>query len=190
MKLVLLQILAAISALASAAATAQKDETIITEMDITRVDEAVDFELDENAPLPYPEAPMEWTGEVVSGAGLVTLEGSLEEIGDQIREINPQYFETDHSNETIVEAADGLNKRQVGGCSPRGINVAVSCNTRFGTVRGRDISNGLSYLGQMGGCLTQQANRCGRISCSYNSAIYNCAAVSLLESSYTFVPKR
>lgn len=156
MKLVLISILAAITALTTA--------TPVTEVE----------------PLPFEEGPMQWTGEVIDGEGLITLEGSLPEIMDQIKTINPQYFDTDHSNEVVSD--DGLTKRQVGGCEPRGIDVDIMCDVPYGTVHGKDLRAGLSYLGPMswrsGGCMTQRANRCGRISCSYNTAIFVCADVS------------
>ncbi|KAI7228232.1 hypothetical protein KC330_g8019 [Hortaea werneckii] len=124
----------------------------------------------DRVPEGYEIVPAKWTGEVVPGEGPVTLEGCVESLREQILVINPDYFK----NQDSTSALSTLAARTIGGCGGRAIGKNVQCGVPYGTVHGSDISSGLVYLSNIGGCMTLGGNQCSRVSCSYNSGIFAC----------------
>ncbi|KAI7309610.1 hypothetical protein KC315_g12920 [Hortaea werneckii] len=148
MKLSVIQLLAAANALAYGSP--------LTEVD--------------SVPEGYEIVPAKWTGEIVPGEGPVTLEGCVESLREQILKINPDYFK----NQDKTSASSTLAARTIGGCRGRAIGKNVQCGVPYGTVHGSDISSGLVYLSNIGGCMTLGGKQCSRVSCSYNSGIFAC----------------
>lgn len=128
----------------------------------------------DSMPEGYEIVPAKWTGEVVPGEGPVTLEGCVESLREQILNINPDYFK----NQDSTSASSTLAARTIGGCGGRAIGKNVQCGVPYGTVHGSDISSGLVYLSNIGGCMTLGGKQCSRVSCSYNSGIFACNDVS------------
>lgn len=127
-----------------------------------------------SVPEGFELVPAKWTGEVVPGQGPITLEGCVESLREQILKINPDYFK----NQDSTSAPSALAARQIGGCGGRAISKNIQCGVPYGTVHGSDISSGLVYLSNIGGCMTLGGNQCSRVSCSYNSGIFACNDVS------------
>ncbi|KAI6791476.1 hypothetical protein KC360_g8361 [Hortaea werneckii] len=124
----------------------------------------------DSVPEGYEIVPAKWTGEIVPGEGPVTLEGCVESLREQILEINPDYFK----NQDSTSAGSALAARTIGSCGGRAISKDVRCGVPYGTVHGKDISSGLVYLSNIGGCMTLGGKQCSRVSCSYNSGIFAC----------------
>ncbi|RAK78812.1 uncharacterized protein BO72DRAFT_457416 [Aspergillus fijiensis CBS 313.89] len=127
------------------------------------------------APLPgYGVEEFSWEMETSPGGPTVILSGTVQEIYAELIKINPTYdgdFAELAANNTLAaenhvdtSSSSSLHKRN-----------DVTCNNYPQAIR-RRIEEGISYLRGVSG---QPRNgpgpgNCGRVSCSYNSAIWWC----------------
>ncbi|CCF35349.1 hypothetical protein CH063_01288, partial [Colletotrichum higginsianum] len=125
----------------------------------------------------------EWDLEVTPGGEVVTLNGTVEQVVAQLRELNPNYdsdFGLDLPSAEDAEllaslvsedvASDGLEKRT----DFSGRNYI--CRGRWGNASARAIYSGIRYLRGIGGKprLPAGPSVCSRVSCSYNAGIQWC----------------
>lgn len=98
------------------------------------------------------------------------MNGTVQEVYSQLKAINPN-FETDFPPIQINDTkTDGLEKRDNILCDPFSDLASASA-----------ISSGINYLRGVPGTPTNGPGpgNCGRVSCSYNSAIWWCNDVSM-----------
>lgn len=125
----------------------------------------------------------EWEVEVKPGGDTVVLNGTIQEVHTQLLELNPNW-DTDFKD-------DGLDKREAdfgdwaddtAGLDKRANfnGASYNCWGRWGAVSREHIQSGINYLRRVRGKPRAGAgpSKCGRVSCSYNSAIYWCNDVS------------
>ncbi|GAM35627.1 hypothetical protein TCE0_017r04105 [Talaromyces pinophilus] len=115
----------------------------------------------------YNIVDIEWEVQVTAGGPTVNVTGTVEEVYAHLKTINPD-FETefppiDHKNSIEARAAD----------------YSVSsyfCQGRWAGCSWSRIQQGISYLDGVPGRPSNGPGpgNCGRVSCSYNSAIYWC----------------
>lgn len=129
-----------------------------------------------SAPIPgYSIFIPEWEVEVTPGGEKVLLNGTVEEVYHELVKLNPNY-DVDFADQ-FAERKRDLAKRDLFpqdrvGCNP-GPNNWDLC--RLGAIEeGIDYLKGLSGHPRNGG----GPGACGRVSCSYNAAIYWCNDVS------------
>ncbi|KAH6693947.1 hypothetical protein F5X68DRAFT_258737 [Plectosphaerella plurivora] len=121
----------------------------------------------------------EWEVEVTPGGETVVLNGTIEEVHTQLLKLNPTWDadfpdndldkrQTDFSDWSDGSAA--LQKRTDFS------NSQYNCFGRWGFVDREHIQRGINYLSRVTGRPRNGAGpgNCGRVSCSYNSAIYWC----------------
>ncbi|KAI1075520.1 hypothetical protein F5B20DRAFT_585116 [Whalleya microplaca] len=122
-------------------------------------------------PRDYTLSNITWTGAVFEGGSNETFTGtSLQDIEAQIQAVNPSFDwanknSTDESYKTANEGYYGEVR-----CNIPGYKAAVSTH----------ILEGIDYLSRLtGDCTAGPADgsgkgNCGRVSCSWNSAIFYC----------------
>ena len=124
----------------------------------------------------------EWEVEVFPGGDLRRFSGTVEEVHAQLLELNPNW-DTDYpggNNVDSTAAADdeltSLAKRTDFGGSQ------YFCRGRWAEADYMRVNEGIRYLRRIGGRPTNGAGpgNCGRVSCSYDAAIYWCNDVSHL----------
>ncbi|KAL4733705.1 hypothetical protein BDV11DRAFT_175437 [Aspergillus similis] len=130
------------------------------------------------APIPgYGVEDFTWEMDTTPGGPTVLLNGTVQEIYAELLKINPSYdgdfadtlaaaqamAETETKSETEAGAAS-LHKR-----------LPVTCNNYDEAIT-RRIREGITYLRGVSGRPTNGPGpgNCGRVSCSYNSAIWWC----------------
>ncbi len=122
----------------------------------------------------YEIVDVEWKVEVEPGKEPVILKGTVQEVAAKIQEINPDFHidiapesEPD-SPETSANPATEVVKRWT--------YESYFCFGRWGGARRDAIWEGMQYLHGVKGepRLGGGWGVCGRVSCSYNSAIYWC----------------
>lgn len=101
-----------------------------------------------------------WVGPAFPGGENVNVTGTVPEIVEQLKAMNPN-FEPPKTQTT-----------------ERSTNppVKVLCND-YGSISFAALQNGITYLDSLGGglaCNGPGPGNCGRISCSYNTAIWWC----------------
>jgi hypothetical protein len=114
-----------------------------------------------------------WEVETSPGGSKVTVTGTVQDVVAQLSTINPNWKEDFNVTEPKVQE--------------RALNfpfTSVLCMIRlgeWGTANPYAIYDGINYLKGVPGrpTLGPGPGRCGRVSCSYNSAIYWCNDVSL-----------
>ncbi|KAI8219424.1 hypothetical protein K4K54_009529 [Colletotrichum sp. SAR 10_86] len=119
------------------------------------------------APIPgYGVYVPEWEVQATPDGPTVLLSGTVEEVVDQLQELNPEYEEL--LNTTIAQSA-ALDKRTDFSGSK------VVCGNFPKANRDR-LYAGVGYLRGVGGRPWNAAGpgTCGRVSCSWNSAIWWC----------------
>ncbi|KAH7349739.1 hypothetical protein B0T11DRAFT_332784 [Plectosphaerella cucumerina] len=121
----------------------------------------------------------EWEVEVKPGGDTVVLNGTIQEVHAQLLDLNPNWdtdFKDDDLDKREADFGDwaddtaGLDKRaNFNGAS-------YNCWGRWGAVSREHIQSGINYLRRVRGKPRAGAgpSKCGRVSCSYNSAIYWC----------------
>lgn len=115
--------------------------------------------------------PIEWEVQATPGGTTVKLTGTMESVHEQLLKINPNY-------EAEFEAAAPENDREGSELSKR-TDFSTSKYTCFGPFRGAlsgDVQKGIDYLRKVPGKPTNGPGpgNCGRVSCSWNAAIYWC----------------
>ncbi|KAB8272197.1 hypothetical protein BDV30DRAFT_133364 [Aspergillus minisclerotigenes] len=123
------------------------------------------------APIPgYGVQDFSWEVETTPGGEKVVLNGTIQEVYTELLKINPRFdgdfAEYAAKNELARRdnSASSLNKRN-----------DVKCNNYQQAIR-RRIEEGIRYLHSVPGQPTNGPGpgNCGRVSCSYNSAIWWC----------------
>ncbi|KAF6802043.1 hypothetical protein CSOJ01_11865 [Colletotrichum sojae] len=114
----------------------------------------------------------QWEVQATSGGETLLLSGTVEEVRAQLLEINPEYEASFGLNSTAPNKAvmeDTLQRDDVFK------NAPVNCEGFEGADRDA-IARGARYLMDVSGKPANGAgpNNCGRVSCSWNSAIWWC----------------
>lgn len=133
---------------------------------------------DVESPIPgYGVFVPSWEISATPGGPKIILNGTAQEVHDQLLELNPNFDEDFGLHEPITEGSDtsddaaGLTKRNI---FPG--NAGYNCFGRWGFVFTDTLWDGIDYLRRVGG---QPSNgpgpgNCGRVSCSYRTAIHWC----------------
>ncbi|KAF7717462.1 Uncharacterized protein PECH_000489 [Penicillium ucsense] len=110
-----------------------------------------------------------WEVESAPGSEKVVLNGTVQQIVAQLREINPN-FDTDFGLDKADEEEQAHTESQL---TKRGDSWL--CNI-FNGARQADITNGIKYLRGVSGQPTAGPGpgNCARVSCSYAAAIWWC----------------
>ncbi|KAI7363522.1 hypothetical protein KC354_g6418 [Hortaea werneckii] len=117
--------------------------------------------------LPLPEADMSYIGPAFDGGDDVEVQGTIESVAAQLREINPDWHPGVVGKNTPSKT-DSAKRAEI---SP------PLCNDDLGGqryARTAILSNGADYLKGLSGVLRQPARSCGRVSCSYDAGVTFC----------------
>ncbi|KAI7183849.1 hypothetical protein KC363_g8017 [Hortaea werneckii] len=117
--------------------------------------------------LPLPEADMSYIGPAFDGGGDVEVQGTIESVAAQLREINPDWHPGVVGKNTPSKT-DSAKRAEI---SP------PLCNDDLGGqryARTAILSNGADYLKGLSGVLRQPPRSCGRVSCSYDAGVTFC----------------
>lgn len=134
-----------------------------------------------DAPIPgYDVVTIPWSLSPSPGAPAETFEGTVEEVLSSVLEKNPHFYQdfgiSDH------EATNTTPKRDESGLIEKRDTVNCNPNPNWHSAYLNGIQQGISYLRGVPG----QPQRgpgpgsCGRVSCSYQCAIWWCNDVSLI----------
>ncbi|KAI6914266.1 hypothetical protein KC318_g765 [Hortaea werneckii] len=117
--------------------------------------------------LPLPEADMSYIGPAFDGGDDVELQGTIESVAAQLRDINPDWH----------PGVVGKNTPSKTDTAKRAEISPPLCNDDLGGqryARTRILSNGADYLKGLNGNCRQPPRSCGRVSCSYDAGISFC----------------
>ncbi|KAF9870467.1 hypothetical protein CkaCkLH20_12134 [Colletotrichum karsti] len=128
------------------------------------------------------EAPIEgysvfvpqWEVQATPGGETLIMSGTVQEVLDKLRKANP-YYDDSFLNEFNVTASE--ENEQTEALRPRADFTGAPANCDPWELAGRNrIYQGIEYLERIGGKPHNAAGpaACGRVSCSYNSAIEIC----------------
>ncbi|RMX87630.1 hypothetical protein D0868_14951 [Hortaea werneckii] len=139
--------------------------------------------------LPLPEADMSYIGPAFDGGDDVELQGTIESVAAQLRDINPDWHpgvvgkNTPSKTDTAKRAEVSPNTTLLS----KGFAEVIAdkfdqispplCNDDLGGqryARTRILSNGADYLKGLNGNCRQPPRSCGRVSCSYDAGISFC----------------
>jgi hypothetical protein len=126
-----------------------------------------------DVPEGYGVETIEWDVQVTPNGKFVTLNGTLEEVHAELLELNPRWDEDFLTDETEDEINPLAKRTDFYGSK-------TVCQKFGSSARFTPIQNGIKYLRGVKGnprAGPGPAN-CGRVSCSYNSAIWWCNDVS------------
>ncbi|OAQ72120.1 hypothetical protein VFPPC_00169 [Pochonia chlamydosporia 170] len=132
----------------------------------------------------YSIVDLEWEVEVSPGGPMQTFTGPIEKVVSELVKINPTYLQ-DYKipNATEARMNRANNPRSVDGFEQRSsleardkFGFTPSCTHRWTPCDAWIISDGVIYLRGVKGKPKNGPGpgNCGRVSCSYNSAIYWC----------------
>ena len=136
---------------------------------------------------------LEFVGPAFSGGENVTLHGTPEDIYNQLVDLNPDYSqdfpeepEKEDSGETGTDA-DSNDDDFVRGDYDK--YHWIKCDTSRRADHGR-IREGIKYLSKIKGECAISGNRCSRVSCSHESAVWWCNIVRFhVAFAYMSAPK-
>ncbi|RMZ00278.1 hypothetical protein D0860_08042 [Hortaea werneckii] len=117
--------------------------------------------------LPLPEADMSYIGPAFDGGDDVELQGTIESVAAQLREINPDWH----------PGLVGKNTPSKTDTAKRAEISPPLCNDELGGQRDARtfyLDRGASYLQGLSGNCRQPPRSCGRVSCSYNAGVTFC----------------
>lgn len=138
-----------------------------------------------------PLLPMIFTGPVTPGGPDVELQGTAQEIYQQVLELNPSYDPWDFPDFQASMAADGVTKAQWDAELANGTVAAMrsptnslearqsfDCNWGGWVRTWGDCIEGLDYLRRLGTAWCRApAQACSRVSCSWGCGIFLCSQV-------------
>lgn len=118
----------------------------------------------------------EWEVEVSPGGPLVNLSGTIEEVHTELLKLNPDWdthYLAEKETRGIADTTSSIQKRSFDLSS-------YFCGGRWPACLWAEIRHGVSYLRGVQGRPVNGAGpgNCGRVSCSYDSAIWWCNDVS------------
>ncbi|KAE8421910.1 hypothetical protein BDV36DRAFT_280240 [Aspergillus pseudocaelatus] len=127
---------------------------------------------------PFEKLPITaptWEVEVTPGGDKITLSGTVQEVHAQLLKLNPNYDNDFPAKRS--EESSSLMKRDF---KYEKYYCWGEDGWHYARKRGDsgDLQDGIDYLNSIGGTPGQSAGSCGRVSCSYNMAIYWCNANS------------
>ncbi|KAJ4205006.1 hypothetical protein NW759_014672 [Fusarium solani] len=119
----------------------------------------------------------EWEVEVTPGGPTTVLNGTIEEVHNELLQLNPDWDEEYIGNSTAD--AGEINERDAGFrllARTDFSDAAYRCGGRWPKCRTTFISQGIYYLRSVKGKPRNGPGpgNCGRVSCSFNSAIWWC----------------
>ncbi len=140
----------------------------------------------------YAIVPMTWDVKVRPDEESIQLEGTAQEVYRRLVELNPNY-DVDFANATSADdAGEGELQRRT---DFRNSNIICSDRSPpyapFGRMDARSYYEANNYLGRLKGSPTLDAGPrvCGRVSCSYDGAVYVCNDVSPLTPACLLSPR-
>lgn len=115
------------------------------------------------------------------GGDKVTLNGTVQEVHAQLLKLNPNY-DSDFPAKRSEEPSS-LTKRDF---KYEKYYCWGEDGWHYSRKRGDsgDLQDGIDYLNSIGGTPKEAPGSCGRVSCSYNMAIYWCNAVRYSSSRF------
>lgn len=119
------------------------------------------------------ENPVQWEVQAFKDGPVLTLSGTVQEMHSQLLEINPNYNADFELDTKLAARADLPVKRT-------NFNGAHTICGNFASTTVDNLDNGINYLRRVGGRphMNGGPGACGRVSCSYNTAIWWCNDVS------------
>ncbi|OAQ72121.1 hypothetical protein VFPPC_00170 [Pochonia chlamydosporia 170] len=125
-----------------------------------------------NAPIPgYGIVDIQWEIETKPGGPTVQINGTIEQAVAQLHKINPNFSKDYNLNDATADGGDEHDKRAA---QPNDFDV--KCFGRWVATVSKWINEGVKYLKGVKGQPTNGPGpgNCGRVSCSYDSAIWWC----------------
>ncbi|PFH59766.1 hypothetical protein XA68_11897 [Ophiocordyceps unilateralis] len=123
----------------------------------------------------------EWEVELSPGGRTVTLNGTIEEVYQQVVQLNPNYEQQSSTVTTSSSQKQSSTPSKVAQNASVMLavdwNLATSlCGGKWQATSVRRVREGIGYLRRVRGRPSSLAgpSRCGRVSCAYNSAIWWC----------------
>lgn len=118
----------------------------------------------------------EWEVEVTPGGEKVFLQGTVQQVHDQLVSLNPNWDQDFLDNELRARSYEDPTKHADFS------NAIYSCAGRWEYANSSAIDDGRAQLEHIAGKPRGKAGpgACGRVSCSYNAAIWWCNDVCLI----------
>lgn len=122
----------------------------------------------------YTIEEFSWEVETTPGGSTVVLNGTVEKVLSQLREINPNY---DNEFPTVVSAEQAAEEEDTSSHLVKRGDVVCG---KFPSAYQSDIDKGIKYLRTVPGKPQRGPGpgSCGQVSCSWSSAIWWCNDVS------------
>ncbi|WXC44252.1 hypothetical protein QX201_003989 [Fusarium graminearum] len=117
----------------------------------------------------------EWEVEITPGGPTTVLNGTIEEVHDELLQLNPDWDEEYAGNSTDSELTERDSGFELFGRTDFS-DAEYHCGGRWPKCRTTFVNQGISYLRRTKGKPTNGPGpgNCGRVSCSFNSAIWWC----------------
>jgi hypothetical protein len=130
-------------------------------------------------PLPYPEFEMSWNVQVDDAGYTRVLNGTVEQVLDQIKDINPDFYhrtikQRTASRDSLADtslSSSGLDTRALEPRAAESIKTDC-CSFGFKKVHPGAITEGIEHLRSVQGRPRSSARGYGRVSCSWNTGIF------------------
>lgn len=121
----------------------------------------------------------EWEVEITPGGPTTVLNGTIEEVHDELLQLNPDWDEEYAGNSTDSELTERDSGFELFARTDFS-DAEYHCGGRWPKCRTTFVNQGISYLRRTKGKPTNGPGpgNCGRVSCSFNSAIWWCNDVS------------
>ncbi|EZF32346.1 hypothetical protein H109_07966 [Trichophyton interdigitale MR816] len=113
--------------------------------------------------LPYPTGPLTYIGPVEVNGKDVTLEGTVQEIYSQVKDLTGSTLKP-----VDIPKDDPKHKLQIRS------KVSLNCHPQGGGATLRTIRDGIKYLNGLKGKCKAPPRTCTRVSCSWKAGIYLC----------------
>lgn len=132
-------------------------------------------------------ADLEWEVEIFPDGRTEIFKGTIEQIVENLQKVNPDWKQDFNISATPEAAAASVNEL-LGDDGEWAVTkradwteFSVSCFGRWQPADGWHIYEGIEYLARLSGKPTNGPGpgNCGRVSCSFNSAIWWCNDVSV-----------
>ncbi|UNI21264.1 hypothetical protein JDV02_007269 [Purpureocillium takamizusanense] len=128
------------------------------------------------APVPgYGVFIPSWTVQLSPGSEPVTINGTVEDVVSEIKKVNPHWIALEGATDSSEPSSSATRRKKRADFSGGDVECLDSSHG-YGHAIKRRIQQGIRYLHGVHGRPHHEAGpeECGRVSCSYNSAIWWC----------------